>query len=155
MSESLKTRLLRHAFNLYPAYRGAGARVRYIAADWREVVVQVRLSWRTFNYVGTIFGGSMYAAVDPLYMIMLIRNLGDEYIVWDKTATIHFKKPGRGTLTARFTLDGDEIDTIRRLLETERSVDRTYFVELVDKQGDVCAKVEKVLYVRRKNRDAD
>jgi acyl-coenzyme A thioesterase PaaI-like protein len=92
---------MRWGFNFFPAFRGTGARVTYIADDNREVRVELPLNWRTRNYVGTIFGGSLYGAVDPHYMIMLIKILGPEYIVWDKAATIRFKKPGRGTLYAR------------------------------------------------------
>ena len=90
MPESRASRLLRWKFNFFPAYRGSGARVTYIAGDLREVHVELPLSWRTRNYVGTIFGGSIYAAVDPMYMVMLIRILGREYVVWDKAATIRF-----------------------------------------------------------------
>jgi acyl-coenzyme A thioesterase PaaI-like protein len=152
MPESLRTRLTRHGFNLFPAYLGTGARVTYIAADWREVRVELPLSLRTRNYVGTIFGGSMYGAVDPFFMIMLIQNLGPDYVVWDKAASIRFLKPGRRTLSARFDLDEAELAGIRRALERERSVDRTYTVRLVDPDGIACAEVEKVLYVRRKDR---
>lgn len=148
--ESLRTRLWRHAFNLFPAYRGTGARVRHIAADWREVRISLPLSLRTRNYVGTIFGGSMYGAVDPIYMLMLIHALGPEYVVWDKAAAIRFLKPGRTTLHARFTLDDAELDAIRAALETQRSVDRVYLVELADAQGTVHARVEKTIYVRRR-----
>ncbi|ACL66909.1 conserved hypothetical protein [Anaeromyxobacter dehalogenans 2CP-1] len=150
MPESLRTRLERLAFGLFPAYAGTGARIRYIAADWREVRLELPLGWRTRNYVGTIFGGSMYAAVDPIYMLMLIRNLGPDYVVWDKAASIRFLKPGRGTLAARFTLEEAELDAIRAALRTERSVDRSYAVELTDATGTPHARVEKLLYVRRR-----
>lgn len=149
MSESLRTRLERHALNLHPAYRGTGARIRYIAADWREVHVELPLSWRTRNPVGTIFGGSMYGAVDPVYMMMLMRNLGREYQVWDKAAAIRFRRPGRGTLAARFLLEEAELGAIREALERQRSVDRVYEVNLTDATGEVCARVEKTVYVRR------
>jgi acyl-coenzyme A thioesterase PaaI-like protein len=98
MTESLRSRFTRWGFNWFPAFRGTGARITYIARDWREVRLRIPLSRRTRNYVGTIYGGSMYGAVDPIYMVMLIRLLGPEYIVWDKSASIRFKKPGRSTL---------------------------------------------------------
>jgi hypothetical protein len=150
MPESLRTCLHRHGFNLFPAYRGTGARVRYIADDWREVRVDLPLSWRTRNYVGTIFGGSMYGAIDPIYMIMLIRNLGRDYVVWDKAASIRFVRPGRTTLSARFLLDGGELDAVRAALESQPSIDRTYRVDLVDREGVVHAAAEKLIYVRRR-----
>lgn len=152
MPESLKTRAFRHYFNLFPAYRGTGARVRYIAADWREVHVELPLSFRTRNYVGTIFGGSMYAAVDPVYMLMLIHALGPGYVVWDKAAAIRFRRPGRSTLRARFVLPEEELAAIRGALEIARSVDRQYRVELVDASGTLHAEVEKTVYVRRADR---
>ncbi|MBI1750852.1 MAG: DUF4442 domain-containing protein [Acidobacteria bacterium] len=151
MAESFRTRFMRWAFNLFPAYRGTGGRVTYIAADWSEVRVKLPLSWRTRNYVGTIFGGSLYGAVDPFYMIMLIKRLGPEYIVWDKAATVRFRKPGRGTLRAHFFLPQDELHAIRAALEVTPSVDRVYQVDLVDSGGVVHATVEKVVYIRRKD----
>jgi hypothetical protein len=141
---------LRWGFNVFPAFRGTGARITYISGDYREVQVKLPLNWRTRNYVGTIFGGSLYGAVDPHYMIMLIKILGPEYVVWDKAATIRFKKPGRGTLYARFVIPEEEIALIRRRLETEHSVDRIYTVTLVDGDGVVHAEVDKTVYIRRK-----
>jgi len=135
-------------FNLFPAYFGSGARIAYLAPDWREVRVEIPLSWRTRNYVGTIFGGSMYAAVDPVYMMMLIRVLGPGYVVWDKAASIRFRKPGTGRLHAVFRLTEDETDHIRSALKSARTIDRRYEVDLVDEAGTVRATVEKTIYIR-------
>jgi acyl-coenzyme A thioesterase PaaI-like protein len=147
--ESWVTRVTRWGFNLAPVYRGTGGRVMRISADWRDIRIRLPLSLRTRNYVGTIYGGSMYAAVDPFYMIMLIRNLGKGYTVWDKAASIRFRKPGKTTLYACFTLDEAELDAIRAALTTARSIDRVYTVTLTDAQGVVFAEVEKVIYIRR------
>jgi hypothetical protein len=146
---TMESRLLRWKLNLFPAYRGTGARVTYIAGDFHEVRVRLPLSWRTRNAVGTIFGGSMYGAVDPIYMIMLIRLLGRQYVVWDKTATIRFRKPGRSTLFATFRIDDEELDVIRAATAGGAPVDRTYTVDLADRDGLVHASVEKVIYIRR------
>ena len=151
MPESARTRMLRWGFNLFPAYRATGARVEYVAHDFREVRIRLPLSLRTRNYLGTIFGGSMYGAVDPVYMLMLIRTLGPEYVVWDKSASIRFRKPGRSTLFARFVLDDAELEAIRAATADGSSTDRVYRVELVDAAGVVHAEVEKTLYVRRRN----
>jgi Domain of unknown function (DUF4442) len=153
MPESTASRRLRWGFNVFPAFRGTGARITYISDDYREVHVKLPLSWRTRNYVGTIFGGSLYGAVDPHYMIMLIKILGPEYVVWDKAATIRFKKPGQGTLYARFVIPEEEIALIRRRLETEHSVDRLYTVALVDADGVVHAEIDKTIYIRKKDAD--
>ena len=150
MAESFRSRRFRWLCNVFPAFRGTGGRVTYVDPEFREMRVCVPLSWRTRNYVGTIFGGSMYAAMDPFYMIMLIRRLGPGYTVWDKSATIRFKKPGRSTLSAKFVVDDEEVLAIRKALETAPSVDRVYTVDLTDREGDICATVEKTVYIRRK-----
>src|SRR3954453_7902561 len=150
MPESSRSRLLRWKFNLIPAYRGTGARVTYIAGDFREVRIRLPLSWRTRNVVGTIFGGSLYGAVDPVFMIMLMNILGSGYIVWDKVATIRFRKPGKTTLYATFITDEPELDAIRAATATGHSVDRTYHVNLIDAAGVVHAEIEKVIYVKRR-----
>ena len=149
MPESFATRRLRWGFNFFPAYRGTGARITYIAEDFREVRVKLPLNWRTRNYVGTIFGGSLYGAADPIYMIMLIKILGPGYTVWDKAAAIRFLRPGRSTLFARFVIDKEEIQTIRRMLENAPSIDRVYRVDLSDADGLVYASVEKTVYIRK------
>lgn len=150
MSESFATKLDRIKFNLFPAYRGSGARVLFISEDYREIRIKIPLNWRTKNYVGTIYGGSMYAGIDPIYMLMLIKNLGKHYVVWDKAATIRFKRPGKETLFADFVITDDELSEIKKLLETRKSVDRIYNVELKDKNGKVHCFIEKTLYIAKK-----
>lgn len=150
MQESLRTRLLRVWLNYHPAYWSTGAKLTYLADDFREVRLKLPLTWRTRNVVGTLFGGSMFGALDPVYMLMLMRNLGSAYVVWDKAATIRFRRPGRETLYARFTLDEEEIDALRKELETASSTERTYTVDLLNRDGVVHASLEKTIHVRRK-----
>ncbi|HWA58188.1 MAG TPA: DUF4442 domain-containing protein [Gemmatimonadales bacterium] len=150
MPESWRTRLSRWGFNFFPAYRGTGARIDYIAADWREVRIRLPLSWRTRNYVGTIFGGSMFGSVDPILMVMLIHLLGPDYTVWDREASIRYLKPGRATLYARFELPEVLTEAIRAEVARLRKVDRTFTIELTDRAGVVHASISKTLYIRRK-----
>lgn len=147
MFDALRARLSRHLFNCFPAYRGTGGRITHIAPDWREVRIELPLNWRTRNYVGTTYGGSIYGAVDPVYMMMLIHLLGEEYVVWDKEAEIRFKKPGRDTLYATFRITDEELDAIRAELERDDSTDRVYTVDLVDDEGVTHATVRKTLHV--------
>jgi len=150
MPESFATKIERWKFNFFPAYRGSGGRIIYIGDDYRTIRVKLPLNWRTRNYVGTIYGGSIYAAIDPIYMLMLIKILGGGYVVWDKAAMIRFKRPGKETLFAEFLLMQEEIDEIKAKLETEKSIDRIYNVELADKNGKVHALIEKTLYIAKK-----
>jgi hypothetical protein len=153
MPESWTTRLFRWGWNWFPAYRGTGGRVTYIAGDWSEIHVKLPLNWRTRNYVGTTFGGSIYGAVDPHYMLMLIKRLGPDYVVWDKAATVRFKKPGRGTLFARFLVPDEEVAAIRGILCDAPRVDRIYQIDLTDAAGVLHAQVEKTVYIRKRRPD--
>jgi len=112
--------------------------------------VRLPLNWRTRNYVGTIFGGSLYGSVDPIYMIMLIKLLGPAYVVWDKSASIRFRRPGRNTLRATFRLEPAELDAIRGIVARDGRAERSYTVDLIDAAGDVAASCEKVISIRMK-----
>ena len=155
MPESLRTKIMRWGFNLFPAYVGTGARITYIAHDLREVRIKLPLTWRTRNYVGTLYGGSMYAAVDPIYMVMLIKLLGPGYTVWDKAATIEFRRPGRETLRAEFLLSEEEINSIRSNLIHQKSIERVYTIEMVNGQGEVHAKIVKTIYISKRSGSAN
>lgn len=153
MPESFRSRWFRRGFNFFPAYRGTGGKIIYIADDWHEIQVKLPLNWRTRNYVGTIYGGSIYASIDPIYMLMLIKILGPEYIVWDKAAKIRFKRPGREALFAEFRLSREEIEEIRLLAENAKSIDRIYNLELKDQRGVPHALIEKTLYISKKRQE--
>lgn len=154
MPEGYQRKIERFLYNVFPAIRGTGGWITYIADDYREIRVKLPLSWRTRNKVGTIFGGSMYSAVDPFYMIMLMKILGDEYVVWDRSAKIRFKKPGRETLYAEFHISQEESNEIIEVLETRKSTNREYVVELKNSAGEVHAIIDKEVYVARKRRPA-
>jgi acyl-coenzyme A thioesterase PaaI-like protein len=149
MRETWRTRLSRWGFNWFPAYRGTGARLTFVAGDWMEVRVRLPLNWRTRNYVGTIFGGSMYGAIDPVFMIMLIKVLGPEYVVWDKAATIRFRRPGRETLYATFRISNEDVAQIREAVQATGKTEREFTVDLVNEDGVVHASCQKLLSVRR------
>jgi len=150
MPESIKTRIKRWMYNFYPVYRRTGARIIYIDESWKKIRIALPLRVWTRNYYGTISGISMFGAVDPIYMVMLINLLGPDYVVWDKQAAIYFKKPGKTRLTARFIVDDSELNLIKKTLESEPSVIRTYQIDLKDTEGTVCATVDKVIHIRKR-----
>ena len=150
MPESFATKLDRWKFNFFPAYRGTGARIQYVSDDYHEIQIKIPLNWRTRNYVGTIFGGSMYAGVDPIYMVMLLKILGRNYVVWDKAATIRFKRPGKETLYATFIVTPEEIEEIKTALESKKYINKIYKVELKNEAGKTHAIIDKTLYLAKK-----
>jgi acyl-coenzyme A thioesterase PaaI-like protein len=149
--ETWATRLARWRLNLFPCYWGTGASVTFIAGDWHEVRVRLPLTWRTRNVVGTIFGGSLYGAVDPLYMLMFMHLLGPKYVVWDEAAAIRFLKAGRSPLGATFTVSPAQVTQLRADLAHESPLRRTFQVCLVDSAGAVHVEVDKTLYFRRRD----
>jgi len=142
--------LMRHVVNCWPPFLGAGIRVLEGSEDFRFLKVELKRSWYNINYVGVQFGGSIYALVDPFYMLMLMNILGREYIVWDKAARIEFLKPGKTALTAEFKISDDVINTIRERTSNGKKYVFDLPVEITDNQGLVIARVEKTLYVRLK-----
>jgi len=153
--ESLRTRILRWGLNLYPGLRGSGGRVTFIARDYHEIRIRLPLNWRTRNYIGSIFGGSMFSVSDPVYMLMLIHLLGEKYFVVDKAGSIKFIKIARTTLYATFRISPEEVAAIRDLLEQQEKLDRVYSVDLVDAQGVVHATVERTVHIRKRRPPAD
>ncbi|MGA1985805.1 MAG: DUF4442 domain-containing protein [Candidatus Sulfotelmatobacter sp.] len=144
------SRALRRWINLWPPFLGAGVRVKHIAPDMKAVDVEMKLRWWNANYVGTQFGGSLFAMTDAFYMLMLMANLGRDYIVWDKAASIRYRKPGKGTVHAEFRLTNAQLDDIRDKLKTLPKYEPTFTVEVKDESGEVVAAVEKLLHVRKK-----
>jgi acyl-coenzyme A thioesterase PaaI-like protein len=148
--ESLRTRLRRLRFNFFPAFRATGARVIYISEDMRKLRIKLPLNFRTRNIHGTLFGGAMYAATDPMYAILVKLALGPGFVVWDKSGAIRYKKPGRSTLYAECSLSDSQVASMKKRLDTESSVDLDYEIELVDERGVVHAVVQKTIYAARK-----
>ena len=138
--------------NFWPPFLGAGIKVKSFSPNYDTFEVELKLGRLNQNYVGTHFGGSLYAMCDPFFMVILIKNLGQEYLVWDKAASIRFKKPGRGIVRARFHIDAAKIAEIRKLADTQEKVEPEFMVEIKDKQGETVAVVTKLLWVKRKDR---
>ena len=147
-----RARVLRWMLNLYPPYLGAGIRVQHISPDMRSIRVAMKLTRWNRNYVGTQFGGSLYAMVDPFYMLLLIERLGRDYIVWDKAASIDFIAPGRGPVFASFAIDQAFIDQVRERTAGGDKYLPELPVEVRDGSGALVARVNKTLYVRLKPR---
>jgi hypothetical protein len=136
--------------NYWRPFRGAGIKVIHFTKDFRKIEVAMKLNWYNKNFVGTHFGGSLYAMTDPFYMIMIMQNLGDDYIVWDKSAKINFKKPGRSRVFAKFELTETEIQDIK--LKADRN-SKFFFdkaVSVESESGEIVAEVIKTIYIKKK-----
>lgn len=130
---------------------GAGIRVKHMSEDYTHIEVEMKLRFWNRNYVNTQFGGSLYMMTDPFYMLILMKNLGKEYIVWDKAANIAFQKPGRGRVHASFQLSKEQIESIRQQVDNEGKIEPVFTVEVKDDNNEIIATVDKTIYIRRKD----
>lgn len=145
--------LLKFLGNIWPPYLGAGIKIEEIAPDYRYVRVVLKRSWYNTNYVGTQFGGSMYSMTDPFFMIILINNLGKDYIVWDKAAKIEFVKPGKTKLIAEFKIDQALLELVKDKTKDGEKYVFDLPVDIFDTDKNLIAKLEKTLYVRKKQKE--
>jgi acyl-coenzyme A thioesterase PaaI-like protein len=140
---------LRH-IGWWPPLLGAGIKLTRLDNDLREADVEMRLKRWNKNYVGVHFGGSLFSMTDPFYMLMLAANLGEEYVVWDKAASIRYRKPGKGRVRAEFRLTEEKLAEIRAAVKTDGRYDVRFLVEIKDEEGGVVAVVERVIYCATK-----
>ncbi|MBL0309700.1 MAG: DUF4442 domain-containing protein [Bacteroidetes bacterium] len=148
--ESGGTTLLRWAYNFWPCIFCSGGRVTFIAADFKEVHVRLSLNLRTVNRVGTIFGGSIYSSIDPHFMLMFMRILGKDYVVWDKAAHIRFLRPATEKMKCRFLIQDEMIDEIRQQVAMKGEYVFDLPLKFEDESGKVYAAINKTLYVASK-----
>jgi hypothetical protein len=148
---NLGPRGFRFFVNLYPPYLFSRTRVKYIASDWKEMIVELSKSILTRNYVGTTFGGSLYSAADPFFMLMLAKIFGlKDYIIWDKGAQVEFKRPARSKITYRFLITDKALQKIHQDLNDQGKSLPDFQVDGIDKDGEICVSVKKSLYLRKK-----
>ena len=146
----LSPRLLRWGLNLWPPLFGAGIRVRRIAPDFREVVVDMPLGLLNRNAFGTHFGGSLYAMTDPFFVLMLSHNLGPDYVIWDRSASIDYVAAGRSRVRAVLRVTDQDLRAIERMTQSGNKHLHLFHAEVVDAEDLLVARIEKLVYVRRR-----
>lgn len=146
MKFSTVLRLMR----FWPPFMGAGISVKSFSPDYTHIVVQMKSRFWNKNYVGTHFGGSLYAMTDPFYMLMILSIIGKGYIVWDKSASIRYRKPATGTVFATFAISKEQIEQYRLALKTEKKIEPEFLVQIKDKDGDLIAELTKVIHISKK-----
>lgn len=129
-----------------------GIRVRRFADDWTNVTVELHVNVFTRNYVKTSFGGAMSAMTDPYFFMLVMHQLGRDYVIWDTKGEIEFVKPGRGVLTARFEVSSERVADVRRRARGGAKVLEWFETDIVDRSGDVVAHVRREVYIREKKR---
>jgi acyl-coenzyme A thioesterase PaaI-like protein len=146
---NLKPYLLRF-WNFWPPLLFSGIKIVKISPDFKYIKVRLKLRFWNANYVGTAFGGSIFAMTDAFYMVMLMKNLGPTYIVWDKAAEIRYVKPGKTDVLAEFVITDEEIENIKELLKEVDKMDWVKPVQVIDKEGQLIADVKRIIYIKKK-----
>ena len=149
---NISPRLFKFLMNLYPPYLGTGVNVDYISPDWQAINVSMALRWYNRNAVGTQFGGSLYSMVDPHIMLLLMKVLGKGYVVWDKSASIEYIRPGKTKVTAKIRITNEEIEKIKENTKNNEKYFADFTIEVLDTSNEIVAKIEKKLYIREKRK---
>ncbi|MBL7813749.1 MAG: DUF4442 domain-containing protein [Saprospiraceae bacterium] len=149
--ESFQSWRFRTLMNWYPMYFGTGGKILFWSSDNTEVHLRLRLNLWTYNYVGTIYGGSFFSASDPFYMLMLMKILGKNYVIWDKSADIRFKIPAKTTLYAVFKIEETDIASIKREVAENGQVTHAFTIKWVDKNQVTYAEINRFCYIADKD----
>src|SRR5262245_41251177 len=141
---------LRRLINLWPPFLFNSVHVLSISEDWSKTVVRLKLRFWNRNYVGTQFGGNLFAMGDPWWMLMTMHRLGKQYLVWDKAGAIEFVAPGKGDVFGTFELSEEAVQEMRAAAADGSKVVRWFETEMKTRDGTVVARVRKQIYVRLK-----
>lgn len=143
-----RSTVLRVGFNFFPAFRGSGGRLIWVAPDLLAMEAELRFNWRTRNANGTLYGGSLFAVTDGPHPIMLLHALGPEnVVVWDKAASIRFRRPAKLHLRVRFEVPQKLVEEIQHRLQTEEAIEHVFTIDLVGADQQIYATVERTVYI--------
>lgn len=143
--------IYKYGFNWSPMYRRTTAKLIDVSDDLHYVKIRLKLNWKNRNYSGSMFGGSMLAATDPIYMIQLIQILGNDYVVWDKAVEARYKRPAKGTIYGEFIFNENEIEDLKLKVASTNEVDITKTMHLVDEKKNIIATFNKTIYIAEKS----
>lgn len=138
-------------FNISPMYRRSTGRIVHVTKDLLKAEVRISLSYKNRNYVGSIYGGSLFSATDPIFMIQLINILGSKYVVWDQSAEIKYKRPARKTAYATFEFTKEEIEGIKKQIADQKEMSLVKKLNIISEKGDVYCELSKTIYIADKS----
>jgi len=142
--------IYKYGFNWSPMYRRTTAKLIEVSEDLHYVKIRLQLNWKNRNYAGSIFGGSMLAATDPIYMIQLLQILGNDYVVWDKAVEARYRKPAKSNIYGEFIFTAEEIETLKNKIDKNHETDIIKTMNLVDDNNEIIANFSKTLYIANK-----
>ena len=150
-TESSRSRNMRWAFNFWPCIWCTGSRVEFIAGDFKELHVSIKLNIRTRNRVGTVYGGSIYSSVDPYFMLLFMEILGRDYVVWDKGASMKFVRPIVDKVKCRFLINDELVAEVKQKIAENGEYTFDLPLKYEDDNGTVYATFTKQVYAAGKD----
>ncbi len=148
----MKAGVFKFLANMWPPLLFAGIKATYLAADYKEARVTLKLRWYNRNYVGVQYGGSLMSMTDPWYMLMIMHSLGRDYFVWDKHAEIDYLSPGKTNVHAHFLLTDEILNDIRTKTANGEKYVPEFVVEIKDDHNNIVARVKRRVYIKLKPR---
>lgn len=143
--------MLKWAIRLYPPLFFQRIWVKKFDKGFVGVHVKISKSYFNINYNNSIFGGTIYSASDPFYALLfdqILKRRGFKTRVWLKSASIKYLKPGHDNLYFKISLSEEDIQEAEEALHTVGKFIKAFPLEIVNKQGEVCAKVINEVYIR-------
>ena len=58
--------IFKYGFNISPMYSRITGKIIFVSDDLHQIDIIIPISIKNRNYVGSIFGGSLFAATDPI-----------------------------------------------------------------------------------------
>jgi len=146
--------ILKWAIRFYPPLLFQRIWVKRFHKDFRGVDVKINHSLLNINYNKSIFGGSIFSATDPFYAILfdqILQRKGYKTLAWLKSAEIQYIKPARNNLFFTIKIEESEIAEAENQLKTVGKYIASFYFDLHDKNGLLCAKVKNEVYIRNLN----
>ena len=145
-----KSTVMRRLINCWPPFFLTGIRITRLDQDFCYCKIELKSRPWTKNINRTQYGGSMFSMTDPIYPLMLMGVLGNQYYVWDRQAEINFLQPGKGKLTAEFYLTEDRLQQIIQATAEGDKYFPQFRIDVKDQEGSIVCEVLRTVYVRKK-----
>ncbi|MBV2235057.1 MAG: DUF4442 domain-containing protein [Sterolibacterium sp.] len=150
----LRPWMVRLGFALFPPLLGAHIHLEELSSDFRYARLTMPLWISNRTLWGAHFGGSLFALTDAILPVLLKQNLGADYVVWDKAATIEFMQPARSRVWCEFRVDEALLARIRAETSATGKSEPLLALRVYDRQNQTVAVVDKKIYVRRRDVDS-
>ena len=139
--------IYKYFFNISPLYIRTTGNIKYVSDDVHKIIVEIPLTYNNRNYSGTMFGGSILSATDPIYMLQLIHILGTNYIVWDKSAYVDYIRPINKKAIAVFEFQKEEIEKIKEMVKNDKEIVIKKQMNITNSEGQIFCYLEKKIYI--------